>query len=741
MKNEFDGRTTAALGLALILLPATAVAEEATNSSDASTVLDRIEVTSRKRTEALREVPASIALVEGEQLARDSIRSASDIARLVPGLQMVPQLGNDERSPVIRGLSTSFGEPNVGFFIDSVYVGSRSALDFLLGDGIERVEVARGPQSALYGRNSFAGAINFVTRDPADHPGQSLRLGIGSDERRSVQWHSAGAVGGNDSTSYRLVANGQQTDGHWTNELTGDALDARKDQGLLFSLAMRPDSPLNARWMLKLDRTRADDFAQQFVENNASFFPPLNDYQQYVGDLHAPTQGFAVTPGLFERDTQLLAMTLDYAWEVTTLTSITAFNHLDVGHAYDADYSAAPLSWSHLDLDEREFSQELRLSAEAGDGLDWMLGVSGYHASNERQDGTDFIGPATPLGGQQGWNEEDADGFAAFGQLNWRFEPAWTLTLSGRLAHDRKALRAALDVRSAQGSVSLPFEDEVDFDSFTPGAYLSFATTQNLTLYASVARASKLGGFNVFALTGVIADDERSFDAEHSTNLELGAKWSLLDGRALAQWSVFDIAWQDQIVRAIGTQGALINVNAGASHSQGMEAALQINNGRGTDASLSLSYVDAAFDDYQLLILQQIGLSPDLSGTALQYSPRWSAQVSLGHEFAITATTQAYARLNGLYRDRMLAAPDGGACLPSATYVDLDLGLRHGDWEFSLWAQNLLQDEAAASAVLLTNPATQFGFVAGLRPGYQVFQGLVMAPVPRSYGMGVRYRF
>ncbi len=152
MKHELDGRTTAALGLALILLPATAVAEEVTNSSDASTVLDRIEVTSR-----------------------------------VPGLQMVPQLGNGSFSPVIRGLSTSFGEPNVGFFIDSVYVGSRSALDFLLGDGIERVEVARGPQSALYGRNSFAGAINFVTRDPADHPGQSLRLGIGSDERRSVQ--------------------------------------------------------------------------------------------------------------------------------------------------------------------------------------------------------------------------------------------------------------------------------------------------------------------------------------------------------------------------------------------------------------------------------------------------------------------------------------------------------------------------------------------------------------------------
>lgn len=741
MKSEIDGRSPAAWGLALILLPLAATAEEASIPSDTTTVLDGIEVTSRKRTEALREVPASVALVEGEQLTRDSIRSASDIARLVPGLQMVPQLGNGSFSPVIRGLSTSFGEPNVGFFIDSVYVGSRSALDFLLGDGIERVEIARGPQSALYGRNSFAGALNFVTRDPADHAGQSIRLGIGSDARKSVQWHSAGAIGGDNSINYRLVANGQETDGHWTNELTGHALDARKDQGLLFSLALRPDSPLNARWMLKLDRSRADDFAQQFVENNASFFPPLNDFQQYLGDLQAPTRGFAVTPGFFKRDTQLLALTLDYAWDVTTLTSITAFNHLDVGQAYDADYSAAPLAWSRLDLDEREFSQELRLSADAGNGLDWMLGVSGYRASNMRQDGTDFIGPATLLGGQRGWNDENANGFAIFGQLYWRFAPAWNLTLSGRLAHDHKALRATTDVRSAQGSVSLPFADEVDFFGFTPGVYLSYAATQNLTLYASAARASKLGGFNVFALNGVIADDERNFDAEQSTNLEFGAKWSLLDSRALAQLSVFDIDWKDQIVRAIGTQGALINVNAGASRSQGLEAAWQINSGRGSDASLSLSYVDAAFDDYQLLILQQIGLSPDLSGTTLQYSPRWSAQISLGHEFSVTANAQAYARLNGLYRDRMSAAPDGTAYLSSAAFVDLDLGLRRGAWEFNLWAQNLLKDKAAMSAVLMTNPSTQFGFVAGQRPGYQVFQGLVMAPVPRSYGMGVRYRF
>jgi iron complex outermembrane receptor protein len=740
MSCEFDGRS-ARLLLALILLPALVAAEESSPRSDEETVLDQITVTSRKRTETLRDVPASIALVEGEQLERDSIRSASDIARLVPGLQMIPQFGNGSFSPVIRGLSTSFGEPNVGFFIDGVYVGSRAALDFLLGDGIERVEVARGPQSALYGRNSFAGAINFVTRDPADDPAQSLRVGIGSDARRSVQWSSAGKVGGHGSTSYRIAANQQQSDGHWTNELTGNALDARDDQGLLFSLALRPDSPLDAQWLLKLDRTRADDFAQQFVENNASFLPPLNDFQQYIGDLRAPSNGFAVTPGFFDRDTQLLALTLHYAWEVTTLTSVTSFNHLDLGQAYDADYSAAPVSWSNVALDEREFSQELRLSADAGNGLDWMLGVSGYRASNDRRDGTDFIGPAAPLGGQQGQNEEEAEGFASFWQLNWRFAPAWTLTFSGRLAHDRKALQAALDVRSAQGSISLPYEDEVDFVSFTPGAYLSYVATENLTLYASAARASKLGGFNTFALSGIIGDDERTFDAEHSTNLELGAKWSLLSGRALAQLSVFDIDWQDQIVRAIGTQGALINVNAGTSRSQGMEASFQINSGRGTDATLSLSYVDAAFEDYQLLILQQLGIDPDLSGTPLQYSPRWSAQVSLGHEFAINASTQAYARLNGLYRDRMLAAPSGGTYLPSATYVDLDLGVRHGDWEFTLWAQNLLQDKAPASAVLVTSPATQFDFGAGLRPGYQVFQPLVMAPIPRSYGLGVRYRF
>jgi len=728
--------------LAVLLVPGLVAAEDASPSvEDDVQRLDQIHVTSRKRSESLREVPGSVALVDGPQLARDSIRSAADIARLVPGLQMIPQLGNGEYSPVIRGLSTSFGEPNVGFFIDGIYVGSRSALDFLLGDAIERVEVARGPQSALYGRNSFAGAINFVTQDPANNPGQSLRLGVGSDGWKNLRLQSAGMLGDSAIASYRVAANAQQSDGHWTNELNGKALDAREDQGVLFNVALRPDSPLNARLLLKLDRTRADDFAQRYVENNTSFFPPLNDYQQYVGDLIAPQSGFAVTPGFFDRDTRLLALNLDYAWEVTTLTSITAINHLDTTQAYDADYSAAPLSWSSLALDQDEISQEFRLSSDAGNGFDWMLGLSGYRANNQRTDGTDFIGPAAALGGQQGWSDEDANGVGVFGQLNWHFAAAWTLTVSGRAAHDSKSLQAWLDVRSAQGSLRLPFEGTVDFDSFTPGVYLSYAANEQLTLYASAARASKLGGFNVFALSGIIADDERSFDAEHSNNLELGAKWSLLGGRGLAQLSAFDIDWRDQIVRAIGAQGALINVNAGETRSRGVEASMQLSNGRGTDASVALSYVDSAFDNYQLMILQQIGLDPDLSGNPLQYSPRWSAQVSVGHEFSISADTQAYVRLNGLYRDRMLAAPDGGAYLPNATYVDLDLGLRHGAWEVTLWAQNLLNDDAPASTTLLTNPATQFGFVAGLRPGYQVFQGLVMAPIPRSYGLGVRYRF
>lgn len=151
-----------------------------------------IVVTARKREESLQDVPLAITVFTAVQIENAGIDNIEDVARLTPGFTFTPLFGGNQSTPVIRGLSTTIGEPNVGFFVDGVYQSSRAVMDSLLGDDIARIEVVKGPQSALYGRNTFGGAINYVTRTPTNDLSGRIRGTIGNHEQARRASHSAG---------------------------------------------------------------------------------------------------------------------------------------------------------------------------------------------------------------------------------------------------------------------------------------------------------------------------------------------------------------------------------------------------------------------------------------------------------------------------------------------------------------------------------------------------------------------
>ena len=167
MRSKFTRHLWASTAAITMLLPAVAVQAQS-SSKDAGVREDTIVVTTRKREENLQDVPIAITAFTAENLYQQGITNTDELAFHTTGLTITPLFGGDAATPVIRGLSTTIGEPNVGFFVDGVYQSSRLAMEALLGAQIARVEVAKGPQSALYGRNTFAGAINYVTKDPTN---------------------------------------------------------------------------------------------------------------------------------------------------------------------------------------------------------------------------------------------------------------------------------------------------------------------------------------------------------------------------------------------------------------------------------------------------------------------------------------------------------------------------------------------------------------------------------------------
>ena len=733
-----DGNADAATSATGNRQPVEGQQAQARTDTAQPTNLAAITVTATKRVELMQDVPIAISVVTAQDIESAGLTSAADLPMLVPGLTMIPVAGPAASNVVIRGLSTTIGEPNVSFFIDGVYIPSRNALNFMLADNIERVEVAKGPQYALYGRNSFAGAVNFITKAPSNKQEGSISVGLGNYDRRDAKAVVSGPFSDGSSYHYRAGVARNDFGGFYRNELTGKKLDKTSARGAFLTLDGAPTDRLNGQFNLIYDGMRRRDFAQQFVSNNGGFVPSFNDNQQYFGDVPSLTHGFAVTPGHFDRDSILGSLKVNYDMDWATLTSVTSYNHLKLDYNYDSDYSAAQVAMAGTRGPETSISQDLRLVSPGSEHFDWLLGVYYYHLSNDHVDDNDYVGPAAPLGTLTSDNREGTRSAALYGTATWHMTSQWDLGLAMRYTRETKSADAT--TVSVPGSTAL-FNASRTFTPFTPGLYLTYKPTRNSTFYASAVKAIKVGGFNTFTANGAIAPDERSYNSENSLNYELGAKFSLLDGRMLLDMDVYRINWRNQIVRTIGSMGALLNTNAGRTTSKGVEANLQYNANRNWGFKLGGTYNNAKYDEYVFPILAALGANPDLAGVRLQYAPRYTANLSVINTQPLQNGWTWSARLDGQYRSNMAAIQTATATIPAAALFNLNTSLDMGQFRVSFWVDNIFNNKDAPGAVFTGDPATTFQFATHQRPGIQLFQALVNAPVLRTFGVDFRYRF
>ncbi|TXI49718.1 MAG: TonB-dependent receptor [Lysobacter sp.] len=705
--------------------------------------LDTIVVTSTKREELMRDVPVSISVVDREDIETAGLNDASDIAPMVPGFVMVPLFGSSGYNPVIRGLNTAIGEPNVGFFIDGVYIPSRAGLDFALGDNIQRVEVARGPQYALYGRNTFGGAVNFVTRLPGDQREGSVRAGLSSDGGREAGATLSGPLA-SDALFFRVGALARDSDGHYENELTGGELDWSRSRNAFLTLSAYPGERWDAQLNLMYERMRQGDVAQRFVPNNGGFVARFNDEQQFFGNVPTLTRGFEVTPGHFDRDNLMGALSLHYDFEGAKLTAIAAYDRFETDQLYDSDYTAREISQAGTRGTQTQWSQEFNLASQGERKLDWLIGAYYYDLRDDRTDQSRFVGAAAPLGGTLSDNAERTRSRAIFGQATWRATERLGIGLAMRYTEETKSADVAQtnlpSATNPAGSVQRVRLSE-RFEPFTPGIYVTYQANDMANYYASVVRAVKVGGFNTLITNGAIADDERSFDAETSMNYEIGGKFSLFDGKLFLDTSLYAIEWDDQIVRSIGRLGATLNVNAGKTSSRGVEVSFEARPTPEWTLRGGASYNRATYDDYVFPLVGAIGGDPDLSGKPLQYAPQRTANFSAMREHEAANGWTWFARGDALYRSSMVAVQTATARIPGAARLNLHAGARKNDVEVMVWIDNAFDDDGAASAVFLSSPATIYEFATRQRAGRQLFQPLVNAPDARRFGVNVRYRF
>jgi outer membrane receptor protein involved in Fe transport len=692
--------------------------------------LEDIVVTAQRREQAAQDVGIAITAVTGEELANRGITSVNELERLAPGLNVIPQFGGGQPQFIIRGVGfadyATLNSPTVGVYLNEVAFPLPVMTQGQLFD-LERVEVLRGPQGTLYGRNTTGGAVNFVTSKPTDE----FSAGATVEAGRWSWWRVEGFVSGGITDALRVrVAAVTEQGGAWqTNRVTGE------DLGDADRIAVRAIAELDATenftatFTISYGQDQSDGAGAYLLGTQATVLPGVTPARADAdltrtgwgtGAAFANLLGIAPNARPFRDNDQLgLALRLDWNLGIGTLTSITSRETMDRREYNDWDGSANALSEVFFGSDITVTQQELRLASHDGGALRW---VAGAYYSKEKLDEeywsnfTDSLGlyAQTPYGAR-------ADTKSVFGQLEWRFTDALNLIAGLRYEDEQRELRdlSTRGIVPGNPPFVIPFvtnaNRDLDMSEVSGKLGLEYRLTPDALLYGTISRGVKSGGFTAYNTTANLppsnpADPLRPFEPETLLAYEVGAKSTLADGRMQLNGAVFYYDYRDQQVLSVvvdpvnGPIGRIVNAPKSEIYGGEVEALWQpVDPLR---VRFALAYSEGTYREFLDVDVAASSVGPpfrsvplDRSGEDLGF-PNLTFNGSVAYLVPLGGYTLE-PELAYSYRDELtsvLVSPTRGRIYDVDSYGLLDARLTlqpaaGGPWSVTLFAQNLTDEE------------------------------------------------
>ena len=607
----------------------------------AQTILEEVIVTATRRVESIQDVPVSVSTVSGEQLVNQGIADMEDLSLFVPNFEInsssiLPNL-------YMRGLgsgATHSIEQSVGRFVDGVYIG-RAAINLHGFMDVANVEVLRGPQGTLFGKNTVAGALIINTADPTDSFESGLSVSTSNYSttggRNEVQGYLSGPLGEN--LAGRVVVRLGDTDGFYTNRLPGPGGPNRSDTGARVKLSWTPSDQTSVDLKLEYDQFDANgpDTAEisdiggppLFVYQLASpnFTPDLDwivdvDCTDIIANRDTDGDGMADTEfntGSFcpsrDQESTSLTLTVEHDFTGGTLTSISASQNYDYTHDFmGLDMGLAGGFRAQREEEYENLSQELRYTSNDSDSFDYIVGAY-FEDSEIRRSQYSSINLVTIFRNPGGlfmdryepWTLGTTT-FAAFGQARWHLRDDLTLILGGRYASEDKDFEFeryfaayGTDIRLAipggPGGPPLTVADSRPEDKFTGSATLQWRPSDDAMIYAAFSQAHKTGGFSD-RVEHPMADYQ--YDEENVDSIEFGAKTTRLDGALAFNIAVFmmDIEGLQLATQIPGELPVYSVSNAADSTSQGVEIDLTWAVNDVWTLGANAAFTDASYDSY-----------------------------------------------------------------------------------------------------------------------------------------------
>ncbi len=697
-------------------------------------VLEEVVVTAQKRVENVQDIPLTINVLEGTRLDDFTIRDTNDLAASVPGLtiQHTPQ---NLSQVTVRGLGTGSGgeslDQSVGLFIDGIWAGRIREFQTSLFD-IERVEVIKGTQTSLLGKNTSLGAVSIISRRPDATFGGYLQ---GDYEFEFDSVYATGAV--NIPTGfgdYRLAFNGVAESGYVDNETTGNEGPEREQTTLRLSGAWDIGNAGSLLLMYQWDDLEIKGDTFQPDEDSLGFMAGMdpgadigidrvkNAYTSYgsSGDAHD------------EQDSQRAIIQYDHDVVEHRFTSLTGWSEYDNDRLLDSDFLSVDYLTTAYDSDYDQFSQEFRIASPGGEKLDYIAGLYYLDSTLDYSGLTDTSFPwpelpsPLPLDSTSLLSyEQDTEVWSLFGQGVFNLGQNWRVALGLRYTDEekdviwgRQRLRSGGPLADIISDILAPEVPPTSLnrkeDNLDGSINVQYDFNNDTMGFVSWATGSKSGGFSV----DVARPEEAEYDTEEAETLEVGLKTSLARGAALLNASLFYTEIEDFQVNTFVGDGFLTETVP--AESRGLELEGQWLATHNLVLGASATYADAEEKD---------------SGLRLPYAPEWAVSANARYEYPWSSADLLW-RLEGIvnYRDEQYQQRGERALDGALTLLDLRLALASANekWEVAVLGRNLLDQK------------TSFGF------DYPFFGGSILPEGtttigslnrPRTIALQGRYHF
>lgn len=740
-----------ALASACAALPATGYAQEAARPADAPAAAEAaptattpqqaevpreagaladIVVTAQKRESSVQRTALAVTAVGGEDLRSRAINSIENLAPSLPNVNFGKNVGFARIA--IRGVgldTTVIGqEGRVAYHTDGIYISRPSAAIASFFD-VNRVEVVRGPQGTLYGRNATAGAINVITNDPKAGFGGYGKVTVGNYGLVSTD----GAVtGGSEMLSARLAFQTVNRGGYGRNLVLNQDIDNEKTYALRGKIKFEPSSAFDI--VVSADYTHENDqaFVYHYLGAGSPGVVPLG--QVLGGTVPAnPRDTNSDVPQYNLRNFYGFGAVANLDLGFATLTSVTGYRHSHTDYRTDADGTSAVTATFRIEERARQFSQELRLAGTTG-GLKYLIGA--YYFSENIYGNNAFTPlrrPAPPYGFAQGVDfrgDSTTRASAVFGQLDYEIVDGLTLSAGARYNHEKKGI----DHRGMQ-DLATPYNPNVPFvytqvqvaqeteNSFTPRLGIEYRVARDILLYATYAKGFKSGGFNNNAFGAPL-------EPEKLTDYEGGIKAEFFDHTLRTNLAAFYYDYANlQLQRVVGS--AAIPLNAGKAIVKGIEGELAVRPVRHLELSANASFLDTELRNFSTPDAARPALGTIvIDGNRLPQSPRYT--VNLAAAYTVVSPIGDFTlRGEAAWTDRVYFSFYNRPEVSQAGYGKYNAFLNYSNdrtgLSASLFVRNIA-DKRTISSDQVSAGFSRFPIVGAFDP-------------PRTFGASIGYTF